>query len=128
MSANAIDEVQTMDDAVTEARAILHRLDVAVVEIEGVARCLKRPSFMSRLCESVRDAVQCVHKPFLTPAEAAAECGDSSAFVAARATEGIIKRFGGPGNPKYSRAEIRAAIQENRWFNGGGKIKPGGGV
>jgi len=106
-------------ESVGEMSEQLRRLAVAIDGVEAAGRLVGRPLFLARICEAARDAVVLGRKPYLTPQEAALECGDSEAFVAERADEGIIGRYGGPGNPMYSREELYAAIRERRWCNGG---------
>lgn len=108
-----------MKDFEEQLKTMLLRLESAVGDIEQTGRYVKRPVFLASLKESLVAGYQVSIKPYLTPQEASVECGDSVAFVAERAADGIIGRYGGDGNPLYSRAELYSAIRECRWHKDG---------
>lgn len=102
-----------------ELQQLLGRFEVAVATMENEARLIGRPMWHARQDAAKERAAVVAQKLYLTPAELHVECGDSAQFIAARAAEGIIKCYGGPGNPKYDRDELYAAIRECRWHANG---------
>jgi len=70
---------------------------------------------MAQLCEAVQHGMARYASPWLDPHAAADWSMSSEGFVYQMAEEGIIKRYGGEGMPRFLKSEIDAAIREGRW-------------